>query len=59
MFFLCFGGLQSVGPFFAYVAEFVPVFLRDVWIRTQRAAGAIRRAISLATHLSCPFLNVL
>jgi hypothetical protein len=26
---------------FAYVAHFV--FLRDVWIRTQRAAVAIRR----------------
>ncbi len=31
-----FGGLPCVGHSFAYVAHFV--FLRDVWIRTQRAA---------------------
>ncbi len=33
------GGLECVGHSFAYVALFV--FLRDVWIRTQRAAGAL------------------
>ncbi len=33
-----------------YVAYFV--FLRDVWIRTQRAAVASRRATNLDTHLS-------
>jgi hypothetical protein len=40
--FLIFGGLECVGHFFAYVAHFV--FLRDVWIRTQRVvvqAGAL------------------
>jgi hypothetical protein len=34
---------------FASVAHFV--FLRDVWIRTQRAAVTSRRATNLATHL--------
>ncbi len=34
---------------FAYVAHFV--FLRDVWIRIQRAAAASRCATNLATHL--------
>jgi hypothetical protein len=35
--------------FWAYVAHFV--FLRDVWIRTQKAAVASRRATTnLATH---------
>jgi hypothetical protein len=34
---------------FAYVAHFV--FMRDVWIRTQNAAVASRRAYNLATHL--------
>jgi hypothetical protein len=42
-----FGGLECVGHSFAYVALFV--FLRDVWIRTQRAAIASRRATNLAT----------
>ncbi len=37
-------------PLLAYVAHFA--FLRDVWIRTQRAAVARRRATSLATHLT-------
>ncbi len=32
----------------AFVAHFV--FLRDVWIRTQRAAVASRRATNLATR---------
>ncbi len=45
-----FGGLECVGHSFAYVANFV--ILRDVWIRTQRAAVACRRATHLATHLS-------
>jgi hypothetical protein len=36
-----------VGHSFAYVAHFV--FLRDVYIRTQRAAVASRRATNLAT----------
>ncbi len=44
-----FGGLEQVGHSFAYVAHFV--FLRDVWIRTQRAAVASRGATNLATHL--------
>jgi hypothetical protein len=39
----------SVGHSFAYVNHFV--FLRDVWIRTQRAAKASRRATNLATNL--------
>jgi hypothetical protein len=34
---------------FAYVAHFV--FMRDVWIRTQRAAVASRRATNLSAHL--------
>jgi hypothetical protein len=34
---------------FAYVAHFV--FLRDVWIRSQKAAAASRRATTLSTHL--------
>ncbi len=38
----------------AYVAHFV--FLRDVWMRTQRAAVASRRATNLATHLFRLFL---
>jgi hypothetical protein len=32
----------------AFVAHFI--FLRDVWIRTQRVAVASRRATNLATH---------
>jgi hypothetical protein len=35
---------------FAYAAQFV--LLRDVWIRTQRAAAGSSRATNLATHLS-------
>jgi hypothetical protein len=42
-----FGGLQCVGHSFAYVAHFV--FLRDVWIQSQRAAS--RRATNLDIHL--------
>jgi hypothetical protein len=51
-FFLGGGGLlECVGHSFAFVAHFE--FLRDVWIRTQRAALASRRATgtNLATHL--------
>ncbi len=44
-----FGGLECVGHSFAYVAHIV--FLRDVWIRTKRAAVASGRATNLATHL--------
>jgi hypothetical protein len=44
-----FGGLEFVGHSFAYVAHFA--FLRDVWIRTQRAAVTSRRTSNLATHL--------
>ncbi len=44
------------GHSFVYVAHFV--FLRDVWIRTQRAAAASRRATNLATHLPKIFLIV-
>ncbi len=41
-----FGRLECVGHSFADVAHFV-----DVWIRTQRASVASRRAANLATHL--------
>ncbi len=40
---------ENVGHSFAYVAHFV--FLRDVWIRTKRAAVASRRATNLVNHL--------
>jgi hypothetical protein len=43
------GGLECVGHFFAYVAYLK--LLKDVWIRTQRAALASRRATNLVTHL--------
>ncbi len=39
-----FGGLQCAGHSFAYVAHFL-------FLRTQRAAGASRRATTLTTHL--------
>ncbi len=48
-----FGGLECVGHSFAYVAH---LFLRDVWIRTQRASIASRRATNLAINL--PFSNL-
>jgi hypothetical protein len=52
-----FGGLECVGHAIAYVAYFV--FLRDVWIRTQRAAIASRHAINLATHVpSWPLISL-
>jgi hypothetical protein len=35
------GAIECVGHFFAFVSHFV--FLKDVWIRTQRAAAASRR----------------
>ncbi len=34
IFFIFFGGLECVGHSFAFVPNFV--FLRDVWIRTQK-----------------------
>ncbi len=46
---LFFGGLECIGHSVAYVAHFV--FLRYVWIRTQRAVVASRCATNLATHL--------
>ncbi len=45
-----FSGLECVGHSFARVAQFV--FLTDVWIRTQRAPVASKRATNLATHLT-------
>ncbi len=44
-----FGGLECDSHSFANLAHFV--FLRDVWIRTQRAVVASRCATSLATHV--------
>jgi hypothetical protein len=44
-----FGGQECTGHPFAYVAHLV--FFRDVWIRTQKAAAASRRATNLTTHL--------
>jgi hypothetical protein len=41
---------QCVGHSYAYVAHLV--FLRDVWITTQRAAVESRRATNLATHIT-------
>ncbi len=49
LFFMNFlGGLEYVGHSFAY-AYVDPFFKRDVWIRTQRAAVASRRATNLFT----------
>ncbi len=45
-----FCGLKCVGHSFAYIAHFV--FVRDVWIRTQRAAVASRRATNLQPPIS-------
>jgi hypothetical protein len=57
IFSIFFGGLEYVGHSIVYVAHFV--FLRDVLIRTQRAAVASRRyqlshssPTNLAAHLS-------
>jgi hypothetical protein len=44
-----FGGLGCVHHSFAHVTRFV--FLRDVWIRTQRGAVASRCATNIDTHL--------
>jgi len=41
--------IACVGHSFADVAHFV--FLRHIWIRTQRAASASRCATNLAIHL--------
>jgi hypothetical protein len=41
-----FRGLECVGHSLVYVAH--SVFLRDVWVRTQRAAVASRRATNLS-----------
>jgi hypothetical protein len=46
------GGLECVDHSAASVAPFL--FLKEFWIRTQRAAVASRHATNLATHL--PFL---
>ncbi len=51
-----FGGLERVGHSFAYVAHFL--FLRDVWIRNQRAAVASRRATNWATYLPSIYLLI-
>jgi hypothetical protein len=45
-----FSGLECVGHSFAYVAHLV--FLRDVWIRTQRSSVASSCATNVATHLT-------
>jgi hypothetical protein len=49
IFFIFFGGLECVGHSCAYVAHWI--FLKDVWIRSQRSAVAIRCATNLATRL--------
>jgi hypothetical protein len=55
--YIFFGGIEYVGHSFAYVTHFV--FLRDVWILTQRAGVASRRATNLATRLSLTKVGVL
>jgi hypothetical protein len=47
VYFFC--GLECGGHSFAFVTHFV--LLRDVWIGTQRASVASRRATNLATNL--------
>jgi hypothetical protein len=47
--YIFFSGLECVGHSFAYAAHFI--FLRDIWIRTQRAAVASRRGTNLTTRL--------
>jgi hypothetical protein len=42
-------GLGRVGHSFGHVVYFV--FLRDVWIRTQRAAVASRRATNMVGYV--------
>jgi hypothetical protein len=48
------GVLECVGHSFAYVAHFE--FLRDVWIRTQRAAVASKRDKLSHPSLTWPHL---
>jgi hypothetical protein len=50
-FYFIFWRAECVGHSFAYVTNFV--FLRDVWIRTQRAGVARCCATKLATHTPC------
>ena len=45
-----FGGLDRFSHSFVFVAHFV--FLRDVWIQTERAAVARKCATNLATHFA-------
>jgi hypothetical protein len=52
-----FGGLEFVGHSFANFAHFV--FLRDVWIRTQRAAVTSRRTTNLAFSALHYFFEVI
>jgi hypothetical protein len=53
IFFVFFGVLECVGHTFAHVAHLI--FLRDVWIKTLRAAVASRRSTDLATHDPSPY----
>jgi hypothetical protein len=55
LFCIFFGCLECVCHYFANVAHFV--FMKDVCIRTQRAAVAGRRATNLATHLHQSCMN--
>jgi hypothetical protein len=48
VFCIFFGEQKYVGHSFVYVAHFI--FLRYVWIRTQRAVVTSRRATNLATY---------
>jgi hypothetical protein len=51
---------MGVGYSFALLMSPIFVFLRDVWIRTQSAAVAKRRAINLAhpsLFVECSFLK--
>jgi hypothetical protein len=50
IFCIFFGGLECVGHSFAYVAHFV--FLRDGWIRTQRAAVSSKQVRYQLIHTS-------
>jgi hypothetical protein len=50
LFKIFFGELECVGHSLAYIAQLY-IFLRYVWIRTQRAAVASMRATNLSTHL--------
>jgi hypothetical protein len=46
-----FCGIECVGHYFAYITHFF-LFLRDVWIQTQRAVIASMRTSNLDTQLS-------